>query len=812
MKKKNLIILLLIPFIISLLGVVTLNITVNFIEADIIGIKWDYQDVEGFKVGSKTQLYAYGEYPDDTVIGEGNELVWTLKNKDESDPTEYARIIEENGIYFIEGLKTGEVVLTCSNKKGNVFRTLSAVIFTSGAILLSSNDLPSQNNIDPNIYYGEYQDVNKTQKLSIDLNLKVQGADGNIDAEHMLDVIDITDNIEVDIASKKVRLKEGYQLTGNEKASFTLGFANDKTTLPATFSFTIIKDGINVDSYEELLACTNKSTNGEIVVLRKSFESLDYYNSSTSGNVELFGNYNKNNKSYNFENEVYRFETTYNKEYIEQWNEFAKNNKSYKDIGKDVLAGLRVQKDFYGNGYTLNFHNLTYPYDVIKVTSDDGSVIDVPQLNLKNLFRGPLPFYTLGDPNGMPLITAFGQDNIGMYVDGNNITINDVNIKNCDFGNSFSNLTYVGTVMDVNGDNVKIKNTRLSNGKNVLRSFSSQNLVVDNCMLSNSRNFLITTGSNEYEKVDGNKTYTFKNESGEEVNSTLSEILKPNAMGDLAITNYVSGNFTDVEKMKDTMLSIDEALNDESRVSEYKGSMQINNTMFYRSGIASIALESYFNGSYLYAKSPSLIGQLFSMISYEDKPLVPLEPNNVSGLSYPVSVNISGNTRFYDYKDISTLDISGLISENISAIANSIFEEDIQKITIDHIFPIKGILNTEARNNNAIKSYNGSSYFNIPIAYYGGGLNNSVVTYEGYDYADTLTSPLNVDLLDNYIRMVSGDGLMGMMKTIMVKTVTTVTGCEPFRFVLTSNDSRLFDETINQAPNVSILIENAKGA
>ena len=33
--------------------------------------------------------------------------------------------------------------------------------------------------------------------------------------------------------------------------------------------------------------------------------------------------------------------------------------------------------------------------------------------NADNLFRGPLPFYTLGDPNGMALITAYGQDNAG---------------------------------------------------------------------------------------------------------------------------------------------------------------------------------------------------------------------------------------------------------------------------------------------------------------------------------------------------------------------------------------------------------------
>ncbi|MBQ8206443.1 MAG: hypothetical protein IJZ77_03190 [Bacilli bacterium] len=815
MKKKNLIILLLIPFIISLLGIVTLNVSVNFIDADIIGIKWDYKDVEGFKVGNQYRLQAYGEYPGDVVVGEGNELIWSLKNKDSNDTEVYATVYEEeNGYYYIDAIKPGEVILTCSNIKGNVFRSFNAIIYESGAILLSSANTPSQNNIDSNIYYGEYETVNKLEKLSIDLDISVQSDNKDLDIENMLEVVDITDNIQVDIANKKVKLKDGYSLNGNEKASFTLGFANDETTLPAKFEFTIVKDGINVDSYEELLSCTNKSNEGEIVVLRKSFESLEYYNSSKSDGVVLFGNYKKSNDSYNFEEEVYRFETKFNKEYIDQWNEFAKNSKGeYKEISDEVLAGLRVQKDFYGNGYTLNFHNLTYPYDVIKVTNSDGSVIDVPQLNLKNLFRGPLPFYTLGDPNGMPLITAFGQDNVGMYVDGDNITINDVNIKNCDFGNSFSNLTYVGTVMDVAGDNVTIKNTRLSNGKNVLRSFSSKNLTVNNCMLSNSRNFLITTGSNEYEKVDGEKTYTFKDLNGNDVNSTLSQVLAKNQMGDSAITSYITGGFSESDKMKNTMLSIDKALNDSSKVNELKGSMNIHNTMFYRSGIASIALETYFNGPYLFAKSPTMIGQLFSSMSYEDdRPIVPLEPNNVSGVSYPVSINISGNTRFYDYKAVDTLDITGLISENISAIANSIFEEEINKITIDHIFPMKTILNEVARNNNSITSYNGSSYFNIPIAYYGGGLNNSTVTYEGYEYVDTLTNPLEVNLLDNYINLPSGNDLMSMMRYIMVKTVTTVTGCEPFKFVLTSNDSELLKETINQAPNVSILIENAKGA
>jgi hypothetical protein len=61
--------------------------------------------------------------------------------------------------------------------------------------------------------------------------------------------------------------------------------------------------------------------------------------------------------------------------------------------------------------------------------------------------------------------------------------------------------------MEVRGNNITVKNSRLSNGKNVLRCFSSYNIVVENSLLSNSRNFLITTGSNEYIQIDDLEKY-----------------------------------------------------------------------------------------------------------------------------------------------------------------------------------------------------------------------------------------------------------------------------------------------------------------
>ena len=813
MKKKNLIILLIIPFIISLLGIITVNVSMNFLDADIASIAWDYNDVEGFKVNGKYKLEASGVYPDNSVVTENVNLVWTVSNKDSSDTQVHAEVVEENGIYYLLPKTEGEVIITCSNAKGNVFRSMNAVIYLNGAILLSSEISSSQNNVDPTIYYGQYNNVTKSELLSF--NLKISTIPSGL--EHNIKVLNKTDNIEVDLANKVVRLSSGYNLVSNEKASFTVGYLQEGLANPITYDFEIVKDGINVETYDELLDCTNRSNKGEIVVLRKSFEALSTYNNSKENNVELFGKYNAASKSYNFKNEVYSFETTYNSEYIDQWNEFAKNNSMiYSPTDKNIYVGLRVQKDFYGNGYTLNFHNLTYPYLTLKVDGGDGKFYDVPELSTDNVFRGPRPFYTLGDPNGLPLVAALGQDNSGMYIDGNNITINDVNVRNCDFGNSLSNLTYVGVVMDLHGNDITIKNSRLANGKSVLRSFSSQNVVVDNCMLSNSRNFLITTGSNEYEKVDGNKVNEFITNEGN-VSMKTSEFLAAGAIGDSLINNYVMGEFENKDLMKKQLLAIDKALNDPSLVeNQYKGSMNIHNSLFYQSGISSIALESYFNGPYLFSKSPSLIGSMFSSMSFEDKPMVPLEPEDVSGISYPVKVNISGDTRFYDYKDITKLDISGLITENISTFANSIFEgQDIRKITIDDIFPIKGMLTSAARSASCIYSYNDGTetkqYFNLPIAYYGGGLNLSKVTYDGYKYTSSLSKELPIDLISNYLEMASGDGLVSMMRTLMVKTVTTVIGCQDFKFVCTYNNGELLEVVFNKAPSVETLKNNVKG-
>ena len=155
-----------------------------------------------------------------------------------------------------------------------------------------------------------------------------------------------------------------------------------------------------------------------------------------------------------------------------------------------------------------------------------------------------------------------------------------------------------------------------------------------------------------------------------------------------------------------------------------------------------------------------------------------------------------------------------MIRENISTIANSIFsEENIRKITIDDIFPLKSMLVSKASQQSCIYSYTKdeetSRYINIPIAYYGGGLNLSSIDTTNLVNKEVLSNKIPVSLIDSYITLdTDDDNLVKAMKNIMLKAVVTVIGCEEFKFICYKNTGYLFNET----PSVSILKENAKGA
>lgn len=809
MKKKNLIILLIFPFLISIFCIVTVNTTYNMVDVDISHIDWKYNDMEAFKVTDKPyELVAHGVNQRNYKVSGNNELVWSVKNKNASDTEPCAEIVTEGNKNYLKALNNGEVIISCSNQKGNVMRQMSAIIYTESLIMLYPSIGSSQTNIDSTVYYGEYDHTFGTA-AEIEMKLVVAPAS-------------LKDTLTVS-TSKNVSFDPDSALISIHNAGdayVTLGDSSGEA-LPVTFNFTVVAGGVNVYTYEDLLHCTNYSKEGEIVVLRKHFESLENaYQLNSDGsvklvagipvlksnNVECFGNYDPSNRTFSFAEEIYSFKTTYSTEFIEQWNNFAADN-SYSAITDQVKAGLHVQKDFYGNGYTVNLHNLTYPYSYVPMTGADGSVVRIPQLTSANLFRGPLKLYSLGDPSNMPLVSLYGQDNVGMYVDGDRIVINDVNVKNCDFGDRMANLDTVGTVVEVDGNGIRLVNSRFSNGKNVVRSFSSDNLIVRNCLLSNARNFLFLTGSNEYEKINVKHTAEFYDKDLNKLTLPIERYFEKNAVGDTLLTSFLLDTFStkaERDAMEAALIAMQEAFNTSTDIADdIRGSTVIEDTYFYRSGITSICLETLFNGPFLETASPSLIGELFSLVSAEGKSLVPYIPTHMSGVSYPVSVIVKGDTRFYDYKVAGNIDIDGLIEENISDIANNLGLYDGQ-ITIDDIFPLQTMLVQRADLQGSVYTNEGNRYVNIPVAHYGGGLNLSTVSFEGMNSFDTVSAEVDVNLLSTYLNLkgsTSGN-LFDNMRSIMLKTVTMVSGFEPFKFQFV-REGYLYGES----PNLQDLVD-----
>ena len=818
MKKKNLIILLIFPFLISVFCIITVNTTYNKIDVDISYIDWKYNDVEGFQLTTGDYQYlleAEGVNQRHYKATGDTALIWSVKNEDPDLTEPCAEIVEKNGKYYLNTLRTGNVIVSCTNKKGNVSRQMTVVIYKDAAILFYPKISKADTRVDPTLYYGEYDHRIGTAAV-IDMTLLVVPSS----AAATLNV-ECTPNISFDAESGRIYINSISG--GNSAAKITLSHPEGLAE-PQSYSFEIVDEGVNVYTYDDLLYCTNASSNtgGHIAVLRKSFESIyNAYKLDANGNVnanltlrtnnvECFGNYNPKTGTFSFQNEIYSFTTTYNREYIDQWNTFASKNAKYSSITDQVNVGLHVQKDFYGNGYTINLNNLVFPKMDPVLNPETGETVYVPRAQSTDLFKGPLYTYCLGDPNNTPMVALYGQDNIGMLIDGDGITLNDVNLKNCEFGDRRENLSTAGTVLEVAGDNVVVKNSRLSNGKNVVRSFSSMNFTLQNCLLSYAQNFLLVTGSNEYVAVNADALSSFQLTDGSTQQAVIKDFMSPDGKGNAIVDEFLQKAFkTEAERkaMKKSLLSIQNALNQTERVKgNYHGSTTVEDCLFYQSGISAICMESLFNSPFLEMGSPSYITGLFNMTEAFGVTLVPYLPTGVSGISYPVKLNVSGDTRFYDYKTSDEVELNGLMKENISAFAGMVgpmigFETD-QTITLDTLFPLKSMLLSEANSKGLTHKVDGETYVNIPIAFYGGGLNLSQVTFNGYEHAAQMSSNVEMDVLEDYLRKSDGASYKEQIR----KSVIAISGYSPFQFRFMKNGF-LYGQAENM---ISDLIANAK--
>lgn len=814
MKKKTLVVLLIIPFIIGLISfvsVVLLNITV---ASDISGIRWNYEPTEAFKLDTKNgyKLEAEADVNNASlVIRPGNDLIWEVVEGE--DVVEIQ--VDANGNYYLYTLKEGNAIIVCRTENGNVQRQLNIIVYENGTIAIDPVRQNANNPVEKTRYFGEFdvddsskQEMNGLVKKKASFGVKVQVYGDNITSQNVRIASGTSSNIS--FANNIVTINDANITT----ASLVLESA-DNSYIKSTYTFNIVPGGVNVYDYDDLLLTTNYSENGEITVMqanlgsaREVYEGTDLDlggdqnayvwlpnqaldKKNPNENIELFGNIVDFDESgipiYNFENELYSMETTYNHEFADAYNALNPN----EPLDTEIKVGLRVQKDFYGNGYQINMNNLCFPNhgeintDVRKLYPTTG----------EDYFFGPLSYVSIGNTE-FEVIRAFGQDNAGLMLDGDGITLNDVKIQNMDDNSNKRNYSYVGTVIEVNGNNNTIKNCEIKLGKNLVRAFDSDNLTIDNSILRRSAEFNLMVGSNKAAKLDGDKTINIDGQT-----STLSNFLSINNkvtnsanaylerfldLGSYANTFYdgAIANCDDealysiLESMQDGIDNTS-AYTDENGNVIYAATVNVNNTDFSESGIFSIAFESMFNGPFLYN------GLSYTVKAAIGEVLGGLMPNNIGGSSQPVKIVLTGDSEIDDWKKISDIDLTNLIEERLSLLFTQMGIDG--SVSIDDFFPLKSILK-EVSKDSIYTDDEGDERLNTMVAFYGGGANLSTLD-DQRKIASNKGTEVEVSLLRNFKKFVStGDSSdpITMVPNILAKCVLFAIGFNPFEFVVNS--------------------------
>lgn len=360
-----------------------------------------------------------------------------------------------------------------------------------------------------------------------------------------------------------------------------------------------VTDSVNIYSYEDIVRATDYNSSSTMALsLRVNLESSSNLVRTNSKPLT----YESGAKHHKY----YAERSAYDTQYIENYNKYSNGNKT-----TDVLAVLVFKGDVYGNGHTINLHDHAYPSEI-----DPSTGLAIPKINSNGEFADdfaaePLEFVSAGG------LTVFGQGNRGFLVKGNGITVDNIVLKNCNNVDNLSNLDYVGTVLEVEGDDVTIKNSTVQNGRTVVRTFSNENLRIENCLLAYAREFIFKQGSNQFAYPDK--------------------------------AAYTEGWSQDIhDQMFDNSRLPAEALAGDSTAT-------IVDTDFYTSGIFSVGMDAHFAGQLLYKFDEQVI-------------------HDLAATSYKSTLNLEGDINFYDWKLAKNMDSSTLVKGEYEGIDLNLYE------------------------------------------------------------------------------------------------------------------------------------------
>ena len=871
MRRKALAFLLLAPFAIAILSFVTSSYVIREVEQDIQRIDWEYKDNEAVSLeGRSMKLTADAVYDERYPLSEGNKLVWSLEAMPPFEDVATLETVGEDTYAIFH--RPGRVGVICSNEKKNVQRRFTLTIYDQGGAVLIDTDRPwSQANIDSVHYVGLYDltysdivlDAYGKRRAELGFTVSLYGAE-NVTLDDL--VMTHSENISVSRPDGTIRFLEA--------GPAYLTFSNpwyDSPLAEYTLNFEII-DGVNVYSYDDLLMATNFSSKGETVVQRVHLDSLQntvqgYFNDETaryvplldekgnlqykdpSGATELMGHYDIKNDSFSYQKEIYRFLMKDTTKFLEAWNEYAKNWDDLKEVDLMINAGFRIQKSWYGNGFVANLHDLAYPRQYVKLdpdgSEDSGDETLVVMPTREDIFDGPQIIVSLGSPktkvdevaygNPWPMFAIYGQDNVGFYVTGDDVTLNDVHFKNCDFGNNLQNLEYTGTVLEVNGDNVTVENSIIESGRNVIKAYDAKNFTLDNSLIQRAMEFLVRIGSYDTALLDPNKEVSWSvnrttyqdtasnflknggqstfvdliNKTGTSADVLLSYGVMTGTMTDTFLFQmpkdnpldpYSKEDYVNAAKAAAEAMTNDAPFKSEDGSYNYATSATIKDSYFYQSGISSISTDVSAQGSYLHSNITSIFSLL--LMQY----LSGVDTTNLATTMRPSSLKLEGDNKFYDWKEIDFLNFSSLVFQDIFGLIRDHGGVGTNfTITDDDYLPLRKMIKEEY--SNLLYSANDKQYINIPIFETGGGANLSSVQMDtslaSHFQKETLSlDPYEWSMQFSQERLEPGDfatnaeAKIETMKIAMLRAASQVLGFHPYKMNLLSSSSHpWFNET-----------------
>ncbi len=573
----------------------------------------------------------------------------------QSEPIlEVTELSKENGIRLL-AKKAG--VTTVTLKVISNVAPFQEVVVTKEIIVLPNimeiNEAANTYGIENVFTVGQYEADGTSNKTKLSLSF------GGVELTNFTDYITYeTDNDKVEISEDGTINILDENFVGMVKVNAKFSYKNVELK-SSQFSLRCVGKGVNVRSFDDLY---NASKQGKIIVLQT--------------NVNNDFGYDKYGNAVYSESTVTKINSTY-------------DTTHYKNIDKQDEAKIKVlisfTADVYGNGYSINSHNVAYALDA------------TGQLKKDALFKGPLNFVSLSETGG-GLVSVKAQDNISFAVYDNvtlnNITLSSANLTSDEQGNyDLSDLTYVGTTVEVLGDNVNIEYSRINNGRTVLRVFGDDedsskviNLNIKNSVLSSAREFIIRMGSNHF--VNGTK-------------DTPSPFLDENT----------SQQFP----AQETYANMSEQQKAEYDAKYVKTFVNIKNSVLKDSGLFCIGMDAHFSGEAL-ADGRNFLNGLIS--SWYD----------LAKTSYGAKLTFEGDVRMYDWKNINSIDSSTLIEV--------LGESQYANMAID----LKELINAAANDASKphyqpiITEYNGSKYVHGGIAFFGGGKNYDVFEYKDYTF------------------------------------------------------------------------------